>query len=326
MAYALCIAWIIGVGTACQSQNGASDQAREETAEASSSAPEMPNGVFADTGSGLADYWYQGLAEISTYDLQQNRYQALHPGQAILIFVTEDFLTGEQVKNDHYTNPNSTSVMKTNFLRRFTTGLYDYSVMTSVFTPVQSKRFPFTLKVTHSSQDWCGQTFSQVNFREGRYTQQLHSYFESEGDRATSLPPAILEDELFNRIRMYGPSSLPTGAHQVIPALTHLRFAHQPFAAHRAELAVDDYTGGEFPGDNLKVYTVQYEGIKRRLAVVFQAEPPYRIEGWTESSPSAFDQEVRTTIARRSETALKPYWKLNGTGDRDLRAELGLPL
>ena len=86
----------------------------------------------------LDKYWFQGKGEINVYELQQNRYNAVHPGQAVLIFVTEDFLTDKQVKNDNYRNPNSTPILKTNFLNRFTTGLYDYSLMTSVFTPTNT--------------------------------------------------------------------------------------------------------------------------------------------------------------------------------------------
>ena len=40
----------------------------------------------------LGDYWYQEATEISRYELQQNRYADVHPGEAVLIFVTEDFL------------------------------------------------------------------------------------------------------------------------------------------------------------------------------------------------------------------------------------------
>jgi len=62
----------------------------------------------------LDDYWYQGKAEISSYQLEQARYSDVHPGEAVLVFVTEDFLTDKQVKNDNYTNKNSALI---NFLK-----------------------------------------------------------------------------------------------------------------------------------------------------------------------------------------------------------------
>ena len=48
-------------------------------------------------------YWYQGSAEINTYDLIQERYGESRQGEAVLIFVTEDFLKEEQVKANQRT-------------------------------------------------------------------------------------------------------------------------------------------------------------------------------------------------------------------------------
>ena len=97
--------------------------------------------------------WYDGKAEISTYDVQQARYKDIHPGKTVLIFVTEDFLTDKQVKNESNETKNSTTVLKTNIVRHFNTGVYDYSIMSSVFTPIDKNKYPKTLKVTTSSQD-----------------------------------------------------------------------------------------------------------------------------------------------------------------------------
>ena len=44
------------------------------------------------------EYWYSGKAEITSYDLEQARYGELRKGEAVLVFVTEDFLPEEQVK------------------------------------------------------------------------------------------------------------------------------------------------------------------------------------------------------------------------------------
>ena len=46
----------------------------------------------------LDEYWYQGKAEISRFELQQSRYGEVHQGDAVMIFVTEDFRTDIQVK------------------------------------------------------------------------------------------------------------------------------------------------------------------------------------------------------------------------------------
>ena len=46
-------------------------------------------------------YWYQGQAELNTYDLEQYRYGEKRNGEAVLIFVTEDFSREKQVKLDN---------------------------------------------------------------------------------------------------------------------------------------------------------------------------------------------------------------------------------
>jgi hypothetical protein len=54
--------------------------------------------------------WYAGVAEITRYELKQARYRDVHTGDAVLIFVTEDFLTDKQVKHERGDGP-STSVL-----------------------------------------------------------------------------------------------------------------------------------------------------------------------------------------------------------------------
>ncbi|MDH3649991.1 MAG: hypothetical protein OEQ53_09920, partial [Saprospiraceae bacterium] len=69
-----------------------------------------------------AEYWYAGTAELNVFEVEQARYNEVHPGQTVLVFVTEDFLTDKQVKNESAPKKQSTSVLKTNLIRNFTTG------------------------------------------------------------------------------------------------------------------------------------------------------------------------------------------------------------
>lgn len=275
------------------------------------------------TDPDFKEYWYQGRAEISTYKLEQNRYQDLHPGQTTLIFVTEDFLTDEQVKNDTYTQSNSTSVLKTNLINRFTTGIYDYSIMTSVFTPVNTQKFPHTLKTTTSSQDWCGQSWMQVNKKGKQYLVQQRSYFEKEGDRNLEVPVRLLEDEILNRIRI-NPAALPQGELKIIPSNQYLRLAHQPTQEVSAMASIQDYNGEQFSGDALKQYSIQMPSLQRELTFIFSGKSPYLIEGWIDQYPSAFDQKLRKTLAQRQTTVMEPYWQQNSPTHQEKRAKLGL--
>lgn len=275
------------------------------------------------TAKGLDNYWYQGKAEINRYELQQNRYKDVHPGEAILVFVTEDFLTDKQVKNDNYRNPNSTPILKNNFIRKFPTGIYDYSIMSSIFTPVQTDEFPNTLKVTTSSQEWCGHTFMQLNKKEQEYAISVRSYFENENDTESTVPLLMIEDEIYNRIRM-NPEALPTGKFRILPGTVITRLMHLPFNAQEVSGILANYKGSDFKGKGLKSYTLKYPTLNRTLEIVFKAEAPFEIIGWTDSYPSAFDREVRKTIARRTHSILSAYWNKNGLNDMALRKELGI--
>ncbi|MEL7426541.1 MAG: hypothetical protein AAFN81_26350 [Bacteroidota bacterium] len=110
----------------CSAPSSDGDAAEAQAVQASMTTTmttQADPGPFANTVQGLDKYWYQGLGELNTYELEQNRYQGIHKGQLLLIFVSEDFLTDKQVKNDRYQNPNSTKILKTNSITRFTTGL-----------------------------------------------------------------------------------------------------------------------------------------------------------------------------------------------------------
>ena len=273
----------------------------------------------------LDPYWYQGKAELSRYELSQNRYKDNHPGEVVMIFVTEDFLTDKQVKNDNYTNPNSIPILKNNIVKSFPTGIYTYNIMTSVFTPVNNAAYPMSLKVSNSSQEWCGQTYMQVNFNAKKkvYDYELKSYFENEADKKGQAKAVLMEEELFNRIRI-NPESLPTGKVDLLPSTEYTRLTHRPYTPAKAKLDLADYKDQDFSGNHLRVYTINYPDFGRTMEIVFENEPPFLIAGWRDTYPSMFDKQDRVTIAKRTHTILDAYWGHNSLADMDKRAALGL--
>src|SRR5688500_7788895 len=166
------------------------------------------------------DYWHAGKAEVNAYNLMQSRYGESRPGKAVLIFVTEDLSKKLQVKLDDPSRRNKINVLKLNFTKKFITGIYPYSLMLSVFTPVNRDKEPSSLKASMSSQEWCGQVYTQVNLRGNRYAVRSHSYFEQEADEQFSVRQALLEDEIWNFIRL-DPENLPVGDLEVVPGLFH---------------------------------------------------------------------------------------------------------
>ncbi len=264
-------------------------------------------------------YWYRGLAEVSTYALAQQRYGAPRAGTATLIYVTEPFARTRQVKVDdaRAAGSRALTVLKLNATRSFTTGVYPYTLMTSVFTPVERDADGRTLKVTTSAQEWCGHTFIQLNRTGTGYRLRAHSYFEAEGDRDEPLPDVFLEDEAWTRLRL-DPDALPTGRFRALPGTIYQRLSHTPFAPHDASATLAPDTAD----DALRVYTIAYPALRRTLAITFRAAFPHEVERWTETYPDA-GREATTTATPRARRMLA-YWTLNSPTDNVWRDSLGL--
>ena len=257
-------------------------------------------------------YWYSGKAELNKYALEQVRYGEVHDGEAVFVFVTEDLLLDEQVKYEHGDGA-KTSVMKLNAIRRFKTGIYDYSIMRSVFTPISDDQYPHTLKISHSAQDWCGQSFTQVNLRSDDYQLRQFSYFQAEGDRELSIPKELLEDELFSRIRLG--DEIPTGKVRMLPSLDHLRLKHLEPKLYEASIQ-KEVTAGK------QRLIVHYPSIGRTLVIESEQAFPHRILAWQETIREGA-QEM-TSKATLIKTRVSPYWSENSNTDAALRKELEL--
>ena len=271
----------------------------------------------------FGDYWYQGKAEITSYEMEQARDGEIRKGHAVLIFVTEDFSKSKQVKLD---NPqkdpeDAVKILKLNFVRKFITGIYPYSIMTSVFTPVELSSHPNTLKLSFSSQEWCGNVHTQANHKKNRYEFNSYSYFESEGDAKFELEDAILEDELWTRIRI-SPDRLPVGNIKIIPSLLSSRLKH-------FELKVENAFAEKVVIDkkrDLVSYRVNYKNLDRKIQINFINRFPYEIVEWSEEYKSGFgtNPKLLKTKGVKSKTLIIDYWNKNDIEDEDLRKVLGI--
>ena len=257
----------------------------------------------------VRDFWFSG-AEINHYELDQSRYGYQHPGHAEFIFVTEPFLTQQQVKNETGGQP-STDVLKLNALRTFNTGIYSYRTMTSTFQPIDLIRFPRALKTTTSVQDWCGQSFQQINRKHTGWQVELRSYFENEGDQNSELDESWLEDALWVRVRL-DPQKLPTGSIQVIPGAVTTRFDHQPIRPYQAFATVTQDSA-------YTTYKLHYPELQKSLTITFDSKFPHIIRAWEETSPGGATKAELTHRIMNSE-----YWSENQPGNRQLRRQLGL--
>jgi hypothetical protein len=278
-----------------------------------------PSEVFKQT-------WYAGKAELTSYTLQQARYGEVRSGEAVLIFVTEDFSTNKLVKLDEPGKASSkVRVLKMNMTKNFVTGIYPYSMMLSVFTPLSETGKEKTLKADCSSQEWCGHSFSQLRLNGSNYKWQLHSYFEKEADQDKKIDAVLLEDELWNRIRI-NPSTLPQGKFSVLPGLLWQRLSHIPMKKEEAVLALSKADTLFIKESEAQMYSIHYPNAKRTLQIYFQSAFPHEIYGWQEMFPDSFgaNKKMLTTKAIRKKTIWLDYWKHNSIADTTYRDTLQL--
>ena len=152
--------------------------------------------------------WGDGKAELSGYAVTTSRYGAPREGRVVLIYVTEPMDRRNWIKDDAGDVPQEdrVNVLKLNHVLKFQAGIYPYSVMTSVFAPVDSLsavRFA-PAKIAMSAQEWCGHVYQRVLARSDAFKSEMRSYFHSEGDRDTTvkIPPGTLyEDALLIQLR-----------------------------------------------------------------------------------------------------------------------------
>ena len=267
------------------------------------------------------NYWYSGSAEITSYNLEQARYGEIHKGYAVSIFVTEDFSKSKHVKlDDPASNKgDSVKILKLNLIKKFNTGVYRYSIMESVFTPIMYKDYPHTLKLTSSSQEWCGNTFTQINLDKDNYNVQLLSYFESEGDQKYSVERTFLEDEIFTRIRL-NPETLPVGKIKLIPSLIVSRLKHLKIKPVQANATLKKLNEKEIQ------YSLVFPDTDRKLSIVFNKNFPHEINAWEETYKSGFGPNAKqlVTKATKNKSINLDYWNKNDNLDKILRSRLGI--
>ncbi|MDG1332954.1 MAG: septum formation inhibitor Maf [Crocinitomicaceae bacterium] len=262
-----------------------------------------------------ADYWYHSKAEITSYKLQQARYGEIHEGTATFVFVTEPFSTTNFVKADT-PNKSNVSVLKLNQTRKFNTGIYPYSIMTSTFLPF--KEGDYSIKVSSSSQEWCGHTYMEVqNPQNGHFGVKVDSYFEGETFEMTKSVAALMEDDIWTIIRLR--ENPPTGRVSMYPSLAATRLLHIEYKPYSCNISMKDEGTSTF-------YTLEYPGLDRTLTIEFEQAHPHKIVGWIEINYSGYGgkRKLLTTTATRMNSINTDYWNRNSVADSTYRKELNL--
>lgn len=264
-------------------------------------------------------HWSDGQAELNGYHLVQPRYGEMREGHAVLIFVTEPFSRSKTVKVDRYdrNDPDQFTAFKLNHARYFQTGLYPYSVMTSVF--VDPARDMAPVKTSFTGQEWCGHVFEEAVVGPKGVDVRVNSYFEGESGQRT-VPVSVLEDTLFITARGLmsgGPGTALMGMGTMLPSALFRRFAHQPAGPMRTALAWGKARTVTVPAGSFEVRSLSWNRGETRCALDIEVPAPHRIIGWSCTD----GEKAQLTGSFRS-----PYWQKNRNGDEQLREKLGIPV
>ena len=285
------------------------------TAETTAGAhPALPARPSARATPDFWRTWGDGKAELSGYRATVMRYGAPREAEIVLVYVTEPLDRATLIKDDE-AGTRAVPVLKLNFSEKFQTGIYPYSVMTSVFAPVDGylpARFG-PVKVTLSVQEWCGHVFHGVWVGEREYESQIVSYFASEGEHTETIESgadALYEDALFIQLRELDGAFANGGdwSGPLVPRLWNARRAHVPLRPVAARIVRAHRDGG------VDRFTLTYASVERSFDV--EQTGAKRIVAW-----SANDGEHAEIL----QTARLPYWALHDPGNESYREQLGLP-
>jgi hypothetical protein len=273
-------------------------------------------------------YWVDGKAELNRYQTIQNRYGSDREAKEILIYVTEPFNLEKQVKSDTYDlrDKNKAQVLKLNRIKDFQTGLYDYNLMTSVFTaidPFQIDNVSFSkgevVKITFSAHDWCGHVFHQLNRIPTGMESSSYSYFETEGDQNLLLPTeenTLFIDNLFIDVRELI-REMPEGEVTLYQSLENTRLFHAPLKIQNTKIEKSndnfDYNGIDHP-----VTIVNIESGNENWQFIVEKEYPKKILYYEYSKNDKIINKGKLLKSVRL-----PYWQLHNIGDEKYLKELG---
>ena len=282
----------------------------------------LPDHPEAGASRAFWDAWGDGNAELSSYRATTGRYGALRPAELVLIYVTEPHDRRTWIKDDDVQGDARVPVLKLNQSLKFQTGIYPYSVMTSVFAPADQwggERFS-PARITLSAQEWCGHVFHAVMPGRSSFRSTLLSYFAGEGEatRTVEAPAGTLyEDALLIQLReLDGPfNGGRSWQGSLVPSLWSRRTAHTDLVTVPATLTRADTVRADSAGAPQPVtrFRLAYTSFTRTFDV--EKAAPRRILGWTTSTGET---------AALSGTARLPYWKLHDPGDESSRARFGL--
>ena len=237
--------------------------------------------INQETNKTFTDYWKKDKIEITTYELKED---SILVGEGSLTF-SIDYVEGVN-KTD------SIQVLHSDFSGKIHKENYDYSAMTSTYSPLNQTLRPHATKVINSVQEPAINSFLELSQIPKSYEIESHNTFKEKTKKHFILERKNLEDELWAKIRM-NPNDLPTGDIEIIPSFAYWQSVRKSPNIYEAKAVLKDYLGTEFTGKKLKIYSLEYPDLKRNLSIVFEGDFPFEIVGWKRMSDGEVGIGVR---------------------------------
>ena len=147
--------------------------------------------------------WDDGLAEVAIYEAERVIYGKSWPHEETRILVAEPMETSRHVKAEPpYAGKSILPVLKYNIVTRVQTKNYPYQLMSSLF--IDRSAPERVVKATFSSQEWCGQTFKDLQLYHNPPRFTANSYWAGQAIIDQPLEWAegtLLEDQLAVSLR-----------------------------------------------------------------------------------------------------------------------------
>lgn len=250
-------------------------------------------------------YWYQGLAEINHYQASVVKYGILRPAEEVVhILVTEKHDPILLVKADDWKRPGLVDVLKFNYLTTIPTGIYTYREMISAFFANPEMNL---IKLTFSSQEWCGQSFKEllnVGKRKGLW---FNTYWDGQGRgkyEANFPEYLVLYDVLPVQLRALKFSENLKGHFEMLPTQISSKVS-QPIW-EKAEFEITALQPLRVPAGEFTAYRVQIRHSGGEDRLWFEKDFPHRMLKWETYAGNSYLLKKSQRLA---------YWELNKPGD-----------
>ncbi len=246
-----------------------------------------------DVSEQFVNYWYNDKTEINEYSVHQIINGVEKKAGLSLTFATETFSKSRHVitKAPNANINDQIIVLHNNSLLESGTS----STMNSIFTPLNLEETPYSISALSSTQNLKYQYNTKIDKVKNSFTISFSSYADHESNDSYQIPLTILEDALFNRIRI-APESIPSGTVNLIKSL-------QTQPAHQAELKPAAARIQFLKSESTSTCKVEYMHSDRTVIINFNEEFPHKITSWSVHDTNNYSFEA--TLKRTNKVVIE---------------------